>query len=85
MKKTITFIISVVILGFNGRAEKVDFAKSIQGIFEARCIDCHGPKNKKGISDSTVKRQRWLRLLSLASQAKASSTNISLYLLTMRI
>ena len=48
MKKTITFIISVVILGFNGRAEKVDFAKSIQGIFEARCIDCHGPKKQKG-------------------------------------
>jgi len=42
-------------------------------------------KSKKEISDSTVKRQRWLRLLSLASQAKASSTNISLYLLTMRI
>lgn len=48
MKKTITFIISVLILGFNGRAEKVDFAKSIQGIFEARCIDCHGPKKQKG-------------------------------------
>ena len=48
MRKTITFIISVVILGFNGRAEKVDFAKSIQGIFEARCIDCHGPKKQKG-------------------------------------
>ncbi|MEO1863190.1 MAG: c-type cytochrome domain-containing protein, partial [Verrucomicrobiia bacterium] len=48
MRKTITFIISVVILGFNGRAEKVDFAKSIQGVFEARCIDCHGPKKQKG-------------------------------------
>jgi len=48
MRKTITFIISVFILGFNGRAEKVDFAKSIQGIFEARCIDCHGPKKQKG-------------------------------------
>ena len=48
MKKTITFIISVVILGFNGRAEKVDFANSIQGVFEARCIDCHGPKKQKG-------------------------------------
>jgi len=48
MRKTITFIISVVILGFNGRAEKVDFTKSIQGVFEARCIDCHGPKKQKG-------------------------------------
>ena len=49
MRKTITFIISVVILGFNnGRAEKVDFAKSIQGVFEARCIDCHGSKKQKG-------------------------------------
>ena len=48
MRKTITFIISVVILGFNGRAEKVDFANSIQGVFEARCIDCHGPKKQKG-------------------------------------
>ncbi|SVB76149.1 uncharacterized protein METZ01_LOCUS229003, partial [marine metagenome] len=48
MRKTITFIISVFILGFNGRAEKVDFAKSIQGVFEARCIDCHGPKKQKG-------------------------------------
>ena len=48
MRKTITFIISVFILGFNGRAEKVDFAKSIQSVFEARCIDCHGPKKQKG-------------------------------------
>ena len=48
MRKTITFIISVFILGFNGQAEKVDFAKSIQGVFEARCIDCHGPKKQKG-------------------------------------
>ena len=47
MRKIITFIISVVILGLNGRAEKVDFAKSIQGVFEARCIDCHGPKKQK--------------------------------------
>ena len=48
MRKTITFIISVFILGFIGRAEKVYFAKSIQGVFEARCIDCHGPKKQKG-------------------------------------
>ena len=36
-------------LGLNGWAEeKVDFAKSVQGVFEARCIDCHGSKKQKG-------------------------------------
>ena len=28
--------------------DRVDFAKSVQGIFEARCIDCHGSKKQKG-------------------------------------
>ena len=31
-----------------GYAADVDFAKSIQGVFEARCIDCHGSKKQKG-------------------------------------
>lgn len=49
MRKTIAIIFFVAALGLNGRAEnKVDFAKSVQGIFEARCIDCHGPKKQKG-------------------------------------
>ena len=49
MKKTITIIAALIALGLNGRAEdKVDFAKSIQGVLEARCIDCHGPKKQKG-------------------------------------
>ena len=49
MRKTIAIILSVAALGLNGRAEnKVDFAKSVQGIFEARCIDCHGSKKQKG-------------------------------------
>jgi len=48
MKKTIAIIAAVAALGLNGRAEdKVDFAKSIQGVLEARCIDCHGPKKQK--------------------------------------
>jgi len=48
MKKIITIIAVVAALGLNGRAEdKVDFAKSIQGVLEARCIDCHGPKKQK--------------------------------------
>jgi len=28
--------------------DRLDFAKSVQGIFEARCIDCHGSKKQKG-------------------------------------
>ena len=49
MRKTIAIIFFVAALGLNGRAEnKVDFAKSVQGIFEARCIDCHGSKKQKG-------------------------------------
>ena len=49
MRKTIAIIFFVAALALNGRAEnKVDFAKSVQGIFEARCIDCHGPKKQKG-------------------------------------
>ena len=36
MKKTITIIAALIALGLNGRAEdKVDFAKSIQGVLEA--------------------------------------------------
>ena len=49
MRKTIAIILSVAALGLNGWAEdKVDFAKSIQSVLEARCIDCHGPKKQKG-------------------------------------
>ena len=49
MRNSIAIILTVGALGLNGWAEeKVDFAKSVQGIFEARCIDCHGPKKQKG-------------------------------------
>ena len=49
MKRTIAIIVAVAALGLNGRAEnKVDFAKSIQVVLEAHCIDCHGPKKQKG-------------------------------------
>ena len=49
MRNSIAIILTVGALGLNGWAEeKVDFAKSVQGIFEARCIDCHGSKKQKG-------------------------------------
>ena len=35
-------------LGLNGLRAEVDFAKSVQSVFEARCIDCHGSKKQKG-------------------------------------
>ena len=34
--------------GLNGLRAEVDFAKSVQSVFEARCIDCHGSKKQKG-------------------------------------
>ena len=49
MRNSIAIILTVGALGLNGWAEeKVDFAKSVQGVFEARCIDCHGSKKQKG-------------------------------------
>ena len=49
MKRTIAIIAAIAVLCLNGRAEdKVDFAKSVQGVLEARCIECHGPKKQKG-------------------------------------
>jgi mono/diheme cytochrome c family protein len=49
MRNSIVIIITMGALGLNGWAEeKVDFAKSVQGVFEARCIDCHGSKKQKG-------------------------------------
>ncbi|MBC8245625.1 MAG: hypothetical protein H8E20_14675 [Verrucomicrobia bacterium] len=49
MKRIIALTATVTALGLNGWAEdKVDFAKSIQGVLEARCIDCHGSKKQKG-------------------------------------
>ncbi|HJN88731.1 MAG TPA: c-type cytochrome domain-containing protein [Verrucomicrobiota bacterium] len=48
MKKTIVFLTFAVALAFTVQAEKVDFTKSIQGVFEARCVDCHGAKKPKG-------------------------------------
>ena len=35
-------------LGLNGLRAELDFAKSVQSVFEARCIDCHGSKKQKG-------------------------------------
>ena len=49
MRNSIAIILTVGALGLSGWAEeKVDFAKSVQGVFEARCIDCHGSKKQKG-------------------------------------
>lgn len=49
MRNSIAIILTIGALGLNGWAEeKVDFAKSVQGVFEARCIDCHGSKKQKG-------------------------------------
>ena len=49
MKRIIALTATVTALGLNGWAEdKVDFAKSIQVVLEARCIDCHGSKKQKG-------------------------------------
>ena len=49
MRNSIAIILTAGALALNGWAEeKVDFAKSVQGVFEARCIDCHGSKKQKG-------------------------------------
>jgi len=49
MRKTIAIILSVGAFALDGWAEdKVDFVKSIQSIFEARCVECHGLKKPKG-------------------------------------
>jgi mono/diheme cytochrome c family protein len=34
--------------GLAGAADKVDFAKDIQPIFQQNCIKCHGPEKQKG-------------------------------------
>src|SRR5687767_13758813 len=44
-------LIPVVVFAVFARAQaddKVDFAKSIQSIFEKRCLECHGPSKQKG-------------------------------------
>ncbi|MBL58636.1 MAG: hypothetical protein CMO75_03090, partial [Verrucomicrobiales bacterium] len=49
MRKIIATIAAIGAIGLSGLAdEKVGFSKSIQGVLEARCIDCHGPKKQKG-------------------------------------
>ncbi len=48
MKKINVFSTFAAALTFTVQAEKVDFTKSIQGVFEARCVDCHGAKKQKG-------------------------------------
>ena len=48
MRKPIAFIMAVAVLGLQDVAAEVDFAKSVQGVLEARCIDCHGSKKQKG-------------------------------------
>ncbi|MDP6795041.1 MAG: c-type cytochrome domain-containing protein [Verrucomicrobiota bacterium] len=49
MRKIIATTAAIGAIGLSAWAEdKVDFAKSVQGVFEARCIDCHGPKKAKG-------------------------------------
>jgi hypothetical protein len=49
MRNSIAIILTIGALGLNGWAEeKVDFAKSVQGVFEARCVECHGLKKQKG-------------------------------------
>src|SRR5438874_11550801 len=50
MKK---FVIIALALALSPRIvlradDKVDFSKSIQPIFEGRCVECHGPKKVKG-------------------------------------
>tara|TARA_Y100000589_G_scaffold169189_1_gene160877 strand:+ start:101 stop:1348 length:1248 start_codon:yes stop_codon:yes gene_type:complete len=48
MRKSIALIMTLGALGLNGLRAEVDFAKSVQSVFEARCIDCHGSKKQKG-------------------------------------
>ncbi|MBO60819.1 MAG: hypothetical protein CMO63_02440 [Verrucomicrobiales bacterium] len=48
MRKSIALIMALGALGLNGLRAEVDFAKSVQSVFEARCIDCHGSKKQKG-------------------------------------
>jgi hypothetical protein len=50
MRKFLTTLVSAALLGLlPARAqEKVDFAKSIGPIFEASCLECHGPEKQKG-------------------------------------
>ena len=44
MRKSIALIMTLGALGLNGLRAEVDFAESVQSVFEARCIDCHGSK-----------------------------------------
>ena len=48
MRKPIAFILTAVAFGLQGMAAEADFAKSVQSVLEARCIDCHGSKKQKG-------------------------------------
>jgi len=50
MKKLILIVSGLVAYGnWEARAaDKVDFAKDIQPIFEKSCVECHGPEKPKG-------------------------------------
>ena len=48
MRKPIAFILTAVAFGLQGMAAEADFAKSVQSVLEARCVDCHGSKKQKG-------------------------------------
>jgi len=48
MRKSIAFILTVVAFSLQGMVAEADFAKSVQSVLEARCVDCHGSKKQKG-------------------------------------
>jgi hypothetical protein len=47
MKKVVLLSLAVAAGQLLRADDKVDFAKSIQPVFEKRCIECHGPKKVK--------------------------------------
>ena len=48
MRKPIALILTGIAFAIHGMAAQADFAKSIQSVLEARCVDCHGSKKQKG-------------------------------------
>jgi mono/diheme cytochrome c family protein len=48
MKNVLITTLALVLVPMVHAEDKVDFAKSIQPIFESRCLSCHGEKKQKG-------------------------------------
>src|SRR6185503_7283764 len=48
MKLTLFTTLTIALAQIVSADDKIDFAKSIQPIFESRCLECHGAKKQKG-------------------------------------